>query len=371
MEYWSTGVLGVKSGKDCSFYTSKPNTPVLHCSNPPASPERERWRAGTPIGAKPLNLGRFLRNSRGMALILTILIISLIVALTLQFNTSMRSDLHAAANLRDGIKLGYIAKSGFNYVLAVLLDDDNSVDSFHDTWADSKSLSENSAGLFGDDRFEVKVSDHSGRIQINKLIIEDGSYNGDQENLLMRFLKSFGLEEEEVENIVNAIKDWIDADDDVTGFGGAENSYYQTLERPYSCKNAPVEFLKQLLLVKGISKELFSHISPYLSPHGDDGKININTADPRVLGVLSEEIDDEMVQDMLAYRDNEDNDLVGVNWQLRVGTTIVPEPQGLLTTSSTYFEITSKGFKGAMTKQITGMVERKEDGFDTLSWKTE
>ena len=313
---------------------------------------------------------RFLRNSRGMALILTILIISLIVALTLQFNTSMRSDLHAVANLRDGINLGYIAKSGFNYALAVLLEDNTGVDSLHDDWADPKILSENSAGLFDDGRFEVKVSDHSGSIQINNLV-DGNNYNSMQKNLLTRFLKSFGLEEEEVENIVNAIKDWIDEDDNTTGFGGAENSYYQALEKPYSCKNAPLEFLEELLLVKGITKELFSHISPYLSPHGDDGKININTADPRVLGVLSEEIDDEMVQDMLAYRDNEDNDLVGVNWQLRVGTTIVPEPQGLLTTSSTYFEITSKGFKEAMTKQITGMVERKEDGFDTLSWKIE
>jgi len=312
----------------------------------------------------------FLRDNSGMALILTILIISLIVALTLQFNTSMRSDLHAVANLRDGINLGYIAKSGFNYALAVLLEDDTGVDSLHDDWADPKILSENSAGLFDDGRFEVRVSDHSGSIQINNLV-DGNNYNSMQKGLLMRFLKSFGLEEEEVENIVNAIKDWIDEDDNPTGFVGAENNYYQGLERPYSCKDAPLEFLEELLLVKGITKELFSHISPYLSPHGDDGKININTADPRVLGVLSEEIDDEMVQDMLAYRDNEDNDLVGVNWQLRVGTTIVPEPQGLLTTSSTYFEITSKGFKEAMTKQITGMVERKEDGFDILSWKIE
>jgi len=313
----------------------------------------------------------FLRDNSGMALILTILVISLIVALTLQFNTSMRSDLHAAANLRDGIKLGYIAKSGFNYVLAVLLDDDNSVDSFHDTWADSKSLSENSADLFGDDRFEVKVSDHSGRIQINKLIKEDGSYNGDQKNLLTRFLKSFGLENEDVDNIVNAIKDWIDADNDVTRFGGAENSYYQGLERPYSCKDAPVEFLEELLLVKGITKELFSHISPYLSPHGD-GKININTANPRVLGALSEDIDDERVQDMLTYREDENNDLSNPNWYKSVpGMGDVTIPNALLTTSSTYCEITSEGLNGAMAKRVTGMVKRTGHEFDILSWKIE
>ncbi|MBW2331076.1 MAG: general secretion pathway protein GspK [Deltaproteobacteria bacterium] len=326
-------------------------------------------------------MGRFLRNSRGMALILTILIISLIVSLTLQFNISMRSDLHAAVNLRDGVKLGYIARSGFNYALAVLSEDDSGVDSLHDTWADPKTFSENSAALFDDGRFEVKVSDHSGRIQINKLILDNGNYDSDQKGLLMRFLKSpeFGLEEEEVNDIVDAVKDWIDKDDDPTGLGGAENSYYQTLEKPYSCKNAPIEFLEELLLVKGITRELFygtkekPGVSNYLSPHGEGG-VNINTAAPVVLRAFSDDIDDEMVKDMDKYRTAKENEegLSDPKWYKKVlGMSHVTIANELLTTSSTHFEITSKGFKEAMARQVTGMVKRKEDKFDLLSWKIE
>jgi len=321
-------------------------------------------------------MGRFLRNSSGMALILTILIISLIVSLTLQFNTSMRSDLHAAANLRDGIKLGYIAKSGFNYALAVLLEDDTGVDSLHDDWADPKILSENSAGRFDEGRFELKVSDHSGRIQINKLV-NGKQYNENQRELLERFLKApeFGLGEEEVQTIISAIKDWIDDDDVMTGLYGAEGpGHYETLEKPYSCKNAPIEFLEELLLVKGITKELYERISPYLSPHGDDGKINLNTAHPLVLRVLSDETaeDPEMVENMDEYRNDEDNDLKSINWDDRVGMRGVNRDEELLTTSSTHFEITSKGFKEAMAKQVTGMVKRKiGEPIQILSWKIE
>jgi general secretion pathway protein K len=325
---------------------------------------------------------RFVRNSRGMALVLTILIISLIVALTLQFNTSMRSDLHAAVNLRDGIRLGYIAKSGFNYARAVLRVDDESVDSLHDAWADSKSLSKNSAELFGDSRFDLMISDHSGRIQINKILNDDKkTYNDAQKGLLTRFLRSpeFGIEDEEAENIVNAIKDWIDEDDDPTGFSGAENSYYQTLDKPYSCKNAPVEFLEELLLIRGITEELFYGIKEkpgialYLSPYGD-GKVNINTAGRLVLAAFFEEIDDEIIKDMDDYRMDEKNEesLSNSNWYKSVpgmgDRNINPD---LLTTASTYFEITSKGFKEAMSKQVTGMVERKEKEFDIVSWKIE
>jgi hypothetical protein len=46
-------------------------------------------------------------------------------------------------------------------------------------------------------------------------------------------------------------------------------------------------------------------------------------------------------------------------------------PGNLLTTSSTYFEITSEGFKGAMSKRINGMVERKDKTLKILSWKVE
>ena len=308
---------------------------------------------------------------------MTILIISLIVALTLQFNTSMRSHLHAALNLRDGIKLGYVAKSGFYYALAVLLLDasEGDADSLHEAWADPKVLSDNSADWYDEGRAEVKVSDHSGRIQINQLVKEDGkSYNEDQKGLLTRFLESedFGLGREDVDNIVNAIKDWIDEDDDPTALGGAENSYYQGLETPYSCKNAPVEFLEELQYVRWIrdNKELYQRISPYISPHGD-GKINLNTADRLVLRALSDETteDAEMVDNMIEYREDEDNNLKEINWDERVGMKGVNYNPGLLTTTSTYFEITSRGFRGTLAKQVMGIVERKADGLRILSWK--
>ena len=57
---------------------------------------------------------RILKDNRGFALILTILIVSLVVVLTLQFNNSMWSDLYSSANLRDGIRLRFIARSGVN-----------------------------------------------------------------------------------------------------------------------------------------------------------------------------------------------------------------------------------------------------------------
>ena len=311
---------------------------------------------------------------------MTIMIISLIVALTLQLNSTIRSDLHASANLRDGIKLIYIAKSGFNYALAALLEDTSKgkIDSLHETWADPETLSENSGAMFDDGRFQVTISDLSGRIQINSLVDQDGTYNSFQKSRLRLLLSSseFDLDPEQVDNIIDAIKDWIDEDNEVTRFG-AENGYYQSLEKPYSCKNAPVEFLEELLLVRGITKEIFygtqenSGISNYLSPYGD-GKININTADPLVLATFSDQIDQDMAEDMVAYREDKNNDLSNLKWYNEVsGMSHVTIADNLLTTSSAYFEIRSEGFKWTMTKVVSGIVKRSEDKIDILSWKIE
>ena len=318
------------------------------------------------------------RDNKGIALIMTILIISLIVAVTLQFNTSMRSHLQAAVNLKDGIKLSCIAKSGFNCALAVLHEDISSgnMDTLREDWAYAKLFSENSTSLFTEGRFTVDIKDLSGKIQINTLIDKDGNYNNTQKNLFMRFLTSpeFALDPEEVENIVDAIKDWIDTDNETTRFG-AENDYYQALEKPYPCKNAPIEFLEELLFVRGITKELFygsdekQGISKYLSPHGN-GKININTANILILQSLSDDIDRERAEDMVAYREEEDNDLSDFEWYKKVpGMADVSIPDNLLTTSSTYFTITSEGLKGSMRKKIEATVERKEKTFQILSWK--
>jgi general secretion pathway protein K len=320
---------------------------------------------------------KFLKNNQGFALILTILIISLIVTLTLQFNSSMRSHLYAAVNLRDSIKLGCIAKSGFNCALAILLEDllEKDFDSIQEPWMVAKDLSSHSTSMFEEGRFVIEIMDHSGKIQINKLVDENGNYNNTQKDLLTRFLNStkFGLEPEEAAMIIDSIKDWIDQDDD-TDFG-AENAYYQALDKPYACKNGPLDYLEELLLIRGITKELFygredqPGIRQYLSIYGD-GKININTADPLVLMALSDQMDEDMVQNMIAYRMDEGNNLQDLQWYKQVPemSHVAIDPH-LITTVSTHFEVRSEGFKGSMHKGVRGMVERKDGSLRVLSWQ--
>jgi general secretion pathway protein K len=187
-------------------------------------------------------------------------------------------------------------------------------------------------------------------------------------------VEAFNLQEDQVNDILDAIKDWIDEDDETTGFS-AEDSYYQSLEHPYSCRNAPFESLDELVLVKGITRELFygteetPGISAYLAVQGD-GRININTADPLVLEVLSDDLDSTMIEEMVEYRNNDENDLNKSDWyKSALGTSEDYIDSTLITTKSSYFEITSRGVRDDRGKGVTGVVRRSGKTLTVLSWQ--
>jgi general secretion pathway protein K len=75
--------------------------------------------------------------------------------------------------------------------------------------------------------------------------------------MLMMMLNAFDLDEVEKETIVDSILDWRD-EDDFHRLNGAESDYYQSLEPPYKCKNADFDDIGELLLVKGVTPDLFN-----------------------------------------------------------------------------------------------------------------
>lgn len=320
-----------------------------------------------------------MKNQRGIALILVLLMVSVITALTIQLNRSQRSEIYEAANLSDGIRLRYVAQSAFYAGEAILLTDKNSFDALTEDWAKTEMLALKSEGLFDNASFRLQIEDEGGKIPINRLISGNG-YNTQIRDLLLRLLTgpSFHKSQRQAEEVVDAIKDWIDADDEVTG-NGAEGAYYAGLDRPYAAKNASLDCIEELLMVKGVSRELFygtretAGLVQCLTVFGD-GKININTAPKAVLRAFSTEMTDEAVNRLDQYRRDEKNDLADPAWFSRVpGMTGMNIPTGLIFVRSDFFRITAVGLQGRMMERITGIVKRETGGkrVKLLSWRVE
>lgn len=319
---------------------------------------------------------RIPENQRGVALILVLLMMSVIVAVTLQINVASRAQVYEVSNLGDGIRAIYIAKSGLFGAGMVLSDDKNAYDGLDEEWANLEPLTEKSRALFDGGYLKLTIVDESGKIQVNRLADGD-KYNNDIKDLLTRLLSlpEYNLNERQVNDLVDAIKDWLDPDSAVTG-SGAENAYYSSLPEPYVCKNGPLDSLEELLKVRGMTRELFygvegrPGVSTCLTTEGS-GRININTAPRQVLRALAPGITESAAEEMELFRKKERDRLSDPLWYKKVaGMETVNIPSGILTVRSEVFSVTSTGVVGTLSRSINGMLERDESGkIKILSWK--
>ncbi len=261
-------------------------------------------------------------NEPGIALIAVVLIIAVLVAIILEFNYESRIKLHLADNFRFAAKALSCGEAGIAISMAALRQND-------DILGDEK-LSPFFSGKvqipIEEGYCTISVADESGKININALKPPDGRlmrYRIDQMLRLVDLLNyQYGEHAPISYSLIPAMIDWVDSDDDVTVLpfvkrdnAGAENDYYQELTEPYSCKNAPFDILSELLLVKGMTTEIFNGrpgneregiepvdgIRQFLTVYGD-GKININEASTTVVQSLSDRIDYHLAHSIVEQR---------------------------------------------------------------------
>jgi general secretion pathway protein K len=201
--------------------------------------------------------------------------------------------------------------------------------------------------------------------------------------------------------IINSLKDWLDSGDDdaITGLSGAESAYYQDLSPPYDSRNGPIADINDLLLVKGITPELFygsaekpgmvDALTVYgMTPGAGTaftftGKININTAELPVLASMLPSENTELALAFFEWRQEaaagkDAPDLSDPAWYKNIaGFSAMNLDTNLITTASDIFRITSAAKVNDFALATTAVVQRlksKKTGkwyCKILSWQTE
>jgi general secretion pathway protein K len=87
-------------------------------------------------------------------------------------------------------------------------------------------------------------------------------------------------------SLLNAIADWVDADDRVSEPGGAEDAWYLSQPRPGLAANAPVRRASELLAVRGVDPGALARLLPLVSALDAPTAVNVNTAPPEVLAAV-------------------------------------------------------------------------------------
>ena len=78
-----------------------------------------------------------------------------------------------------------------------------------------------------------------------------------QIDILHNALAEVGVTDaEQSSTIIDSILDWINPNE-TAGFNGAKSDYYLHLNPPYSCKNGFIDDISELLLIKGVTPEIY------------------------------------------------------------------------------------------------------------------
>lgn len=207
---------------------------------------------------------------RSGVVLLGVLVVVVILALVAyQYSDRMIAENQAAMNAHRTAQARHFAESGVHYAAMLLASPEtiaeelgdnpyDNADKFRDVLVpDRENLGQ--AGRFtlvappdpdqavADSSYRAGVTDETGKINLNAFLKRDPT----GQMLFDMLIKLPNVSEE----VAAAIVDWLDADT-TPREGGAEDDFYSGQQPPYRCKNGPLDSLDELLLVKGVTREL-------------------------------------------------------------------------------------------------------------------
>jgi len=276
-------------------------------------------------------------NDKGIALFLVLWVLTLLSVIAGQFCHAMRTEINITRNFAEETNAYYIAKAGLNIALTELIRSQTragtqaSAGSPFQTEGDKRLFPakktkgalasaekkgedadrENAilqwrintvlpAVLFADGSFAVHIGNESGKIDINRA----------DERMLGMIFSAFAVDEKTKSILTDSILDWRDTDD-LHRINGAEDKYYQSLDNPYSAKNGNFDSVDELLLVRGMTSEIFygglrEMLTVYAdSAQGEANRININAASAKMLRALPG-MTEELAEAVELYRKEKD-----------------------------------------------------------------
>ena len=130
--------------------------------------------------------------------------------------------------------------------------------------------------------FEVRVVSEGGRFNINAILLSD------DKALLSSIFADWGLDIDQAQEVVDALGDWVDADDNVS-LNGAEKKDYEKAGRINQPFNRPFYDLREVRLVRGM--DLVEAVRPDWRDWftiWSGGGLDLNEASPELIAAAAE-----------------------------------------------------------------------------------
>lgn len=243
------------------------------------------------------------KPERASILMIVLWSLCLLSAFAVILGYNVRQKLALVKRLDEKEALRLIAEAGARKAYSQLMkEEEDSSGILNEAWSDNPA--EFKERMVGGGSFSVAynlIDERSGGLMKRYGLIDEErkiNINRAAMNILERLFKiSAGLSEIEAQELAASIIDWRDNDSELSlPLGSAEDSYYRNLRYPYEARDADFEVLDEMLLVKGMTNEIFEKLKSYVTIYGS-GRVNINTAPKAVLLALgfSEDIADAIL----------------------------------------------------------------------------
>ena len=265
--------------------------------------------------------------------------------------------------------------------MQLLLHDQSAADAGYDAlnqdWKTNTDLFVNHE--LGEGKFNVTITDEESRMPVNTA----------SELQLQRLMTLLNVDPSDGDIIVDSIQDWREPGD-LHRLNGAKSDYYLSLLPPYRAKNAPLDRVDELLLVRGVTPELF-HGTPATDKDAgqpgladvfttmSSGQINVNTASAIVLQAMLG-LSDVQVKAVLDRRDGPDG-IPGTDddqpfhspgeFFATIGTVeaaAVQAAQAAVGVTSSFFTIKSTGEVSGVRYTILATVRRDSGDIEIVTW---
>lgn len=235
-------------------------------------------------------------GQRGVALVTILLVVALATITAVAMTETQQFDIARTTNVLRYQQIFYNGLGAEQWARGLLKQDlaqdkqGKRTDNLTENW--SKPLPETP---IDNGTISGQIEDLQGRFNINNLQtradapIEEVARAKREADLFKRLLNVLEIREP----ITDAIMDWLDTDSEPRFPDGGEDAEYLRYTPPYRSANRKMSSPTELLLVKGITPEIYAKLKPFICTLPDYTTININTAPMEIIAALSDQVSTE------------------------------------------------------------------------------
>ncbi len=246
------------------------------------------------------------RKQKGAALLIVLLLAATLsfVALSAMELTTRAAARTINVNARgESLWRAFAVETLILAAVEEIVSDESAVMSLDDPWATDPvefPFDEGGARVF--------LTDGGACFNVNSLGASYGEGDGEEGGgEFTRLAGHLGIGEFDAAALAQMIGDWVD-DDTNRRPQGSEDEYYTALPSPYRTGNQPMASISELRAVRGVTRELYGTLKPYLCAlnSGAPSVINVNMLSERhapvLAAALGPAVTPQMAADLISAR---------------------------------------------------------------------